>query len=237
MKENKILAFKITILLLMAGCFGAVFTLERYNKVAFWWTLCVVAVLCVLMIVQIILAQRNIHKFIAQMDMEINSMERDTLFNFPLPTIIVDAENTVIWYNKGFTENIFNSKDDPFGIKLESFIEADTSKLYSEFGTEVQYKERWYRVRATKMERETATLSMIYFEDITEYYNLEQRCIDSRVSVILIMIDNYGGSASKHQRERKITRSCTNRKVARKLYRQHNRHDKEDFKRQVCSST
>lgn len=191
MKENKLFAFKITLVLLIAGAYLGLFALKGYNSNAFWWIFVVVTVLSILMVIQSIIAQNNIHKFIAQMDMEINSMERESLFNFPAPTIIVDAEDTIIWYNKGFTDTIYCSDSDPFGVKLSDIIELDHERLYTADGAEVSYRDRCYKIRATRMDKEDSSLSMIYFEDITEYSQLAQRLHDSRVSVVLIMIDNY----------------------------------------------
>jgi len=89
-----------------------------------------------------------------------------------------------------FEERVFSEKD-AYGEFLTSLIDIDMFKIYTKSGAVIKHDGRFYRVVANRPKDENVKLSMVYFEDISQFKALEQEHYLSHPSVILIMIDNY----------------------------------------------
>lgn len=162
----------------------------RTDPLTFWLILLLSSAIGLMMVVEIMSAQKNFHRFVTQMDTEINMTERDSLYNFPAPALILDSVGKVIWYNQAFSGELYGGGD-AFGIPLTKIMDVDMGKIRSRNGVIVRMGERNYRVRSADTDKSGTTLSILYFEDVTEYVELLDEHTQSRPSVVLIMIDNY----------------------------------------------
>ena len=105
----------------------------------------------------------------------ISKTERDSLLNFPAPAIIIDSENVIVWYNRLFGRQVY-SEEEAYGIDLTELMNIDMDKIYTSDGDLV----------CTNGE-----LSMVYFNDVTDYVELEYEFRMSHKAVIIITIDNF----------------------------------------------
>lgn len=190
MKGKRWLAFKITAAALVFASFCAAFAVKQVNEYLFWVFLLVTGLIGFALVGQLIIAQNNIHQFISRMDDEINVTERESLYNFPAPSIIIDSDGKIIWYNQAFSEQIY-TEDSAFGVNLNKILRVDFDKINTKKGTVIEYKEKYYRVASSTTKKEGATLSMVYFEDVTELTLLREEYSQSKPSVVLITVDNY----------------------------------------------
>lgn len=191
MKEKNIFGLKITMMIL-AVCSVTVSILlvlsDPSNNII--WA---ISALCfgttVALIVEAFIAQRNIRKYILTMDKMIAETERESLYNFPAPTIIIDESNIIVWYNKMFEETMF-SDSEAYGIHIDELMDIDMVKIYNETGYVINRDDKYYRVLGRKP-TENFQLTMVYFEEITEFVLLEREHRLSHPSVLIIVIDNY----------------------------------------------
>lgn len=190
MKGKRWLAFQLSALALIVTAYWAAFLVMPYSALSFWLILLLSSGIGLLLVLEILSAQKNLHRFVTQMDREINLAERDSLYNFPAPAVILDAEMTIIWYNQAFAEHIFAGAD-PFGMVFTQLVSVDLQKAKSRGGAVVALGERNYRIKATDTQKTGTTLSILYFEDVTDMVQIEAELRSSRPSVMLIMIDNY----------------------------------------------
>ena len=190
MRGKKWLAFKLTAVALIAAAYTAAFMVRPYDEYVFWIMLLVISAVGLLFVAEMIVAQTNIHRFVTQLDTEVHLTERESLYNFPAPAIIIDSKGVIIWYNQAFTRQIYTD-DDAFGLPLNQIVKADMEKVYGKKGVVVEYQGRHYRLAATATQKAEAQLSLLYFEDVTEYVTLQNEYNMTRPSVVLIMIDNY----------------------------------------------
>lgn len=192
MKGRKWISLIVTAIALVFTSFCSAAMIINKNELLSWIMLFVTALVSFLFIMQFIIAQQNIHRYIAEMDEEINNTERETIYNFPAPTIIIDDDGKIVWFNRRFTEYIYDG--DPFGVELSSILTIDVEKTYSKKGTIIEYNDNYYRVTATLNKKGESSLSMLYFEDVSEYVALEREFNMSRPTVLLIVVDNYEDS-------------------------------------------
>ena len=191
MKGKKWLLFQVTGAALVFTAFCSAAIIIKDSELLSWTMLFVTAIVSFIFIMQFVIAQKNIHKYIAEVDEQINNTERETIYNFPAPTIIVDENGKIVWFNKRFMDYIYESGD-PFGVNIQSIIpELDLEKAAMRNGTIIECKEKYYRVCASVNKKDDIELRMLYFEDVTEYVLLEEEFKNTRPAVMLVTLDNY----------------------------------------------
>ena len=144
----------------------------------------------VVLVAEFICFGRSTKQLIAKSLAELNRTEKESLLNFPAPAIIVDSDNSIVWYNKLFGSKVFTAQE-AYGLDLTEIFDLDMEKIFSKDGDTMLYNERYYTVRAIKTEHGDDDMRMLYFQDKTEMVALENERKDSRQSVIIISVDNY----------------------------------------------
>lgn len=190
MKRRSSLIFRLTIFLLLAGIVCSTLMLVRENDRQSWIMFWVMSVLSLVFLIELIIISGNAKRYICKMNHDITKTQKETLYNFPAPAVIIDNSDTILWSNRFFEEKVFSEKE-CYGRKLSDLFEIDTSKLYNRNGTIIIHEGRFYRAVATKPDDKSIDLSMVYLEDITQFKALEKEHFDSRPCVMLLMIDNY----------------------------------------------
>ncbi len=190
MKGKTGFVLKLTLFILALCALVSSLTFIKEDEPTTWILFVISLITSIVVLIEIIIAQRNIKKYILKMDKDIALTERESLYYFPAPTIIIDDSNVIVWYNKIFEERVFSEKD-AFGQSLTSLIDIDISKLYTKNGAVIKHDGRYYKAVATRPQDTSIRLSMVYFEDISQYKALEEEHFLSHPVVILIMIDNY----------------------------------------------
>ena len=131
---------------------------------------------------------KNLTRYVTQMDKDIVNVGRETFYDYPEPIIIVDEEQKVVWYNASFEAHIFD-EDRAFGINLTDLVGNNTSKIFTPNGAIVKILDHYYRVSARKSE--TFKLSVISFIDETEHIMLDNEFKASKKTVLIMTVDNY----------------------------------------------
>lgn len=142
--------------------------------------------------------QKEITKYIENLNFNIDTATKDTLLNFPMPLVVVELDGTIIWYNSLFRK-IFEG---------ESILEKTITSLVSELhlgepgkpaaniSKMVTINSMHYRVMGNyvKIERKgdaDSYILLLYFIDSTELVNLKERYENEKTCVGIIVIDNY----------------------------------------------
>ena len=127
---------------------------------------------------------------VAQMSSHITKTERESLLHFPAPVIVIDRDGTIIWYNRRFGTEVYTGGE-AYGIAITEIVDIDMEKVFSPEGELVCLKNRFYQTRGIHTDASDSELSMIYFDDTTEYIELEYEFRQSHKNVIIISVDNY----------------------------------------------
>ena len=130
MKGKSWLVLKLTGIALIITALSSAIIINKIDSFLTWTMLFVTAVLSLALVTELIVAERNTHRFIARMDSTINSTEKESLYNFPAPAIIIDETMSIIWYNKAFSSQMYNNED-AFGIRLDKIFRLDPEKSVS----------------------------------------------------------------------------------------------------------
>ncbi|MCM1381105.1 MAG: DHH family phosphoesterase [Muribaculaceae bacterium] len=196
MKGKRWTAFKMVSLLLVVVSLACAFSVYEVNEVRFWTLLARTALSALAFLTLFSASQQNLHKFVTEMESQLNLTERDSLYKFPAPAVIVDGEGIIVWYNIAFTEQVCG--DDVFGLHITKlFADLDLRKSIENKNTTVNYETGHFRVSAVTTEKLDdsseliSDLTLLYFDDVSDCINLEKRLNEIRPAVILISVDNY----------------------------------------------
>lgn len=195
MKGKRWTAFKMVSLLLVVVSLACAFSLYDTDEVRFWTLLAITALTALAFLTLFSASQKNLHKFVTEMESQLNLTERDSLYKFPAPAVIIDSEGIIVWYNIAFTEQVYGG--DAFGLHITKIIDLDLQKTFENKNVTVSYETGHFRISAVTTEKQDSDselisdLTLLYFDDISDYISLESRFNDIRPAVILISVDNY----------------------------------------------
>ncbi len=203
MKGKRWTAFKMVSLLLVVVSLACAFSLYDTDEVRFWTLLAITALTALAFLTLFSASQKNLHKFVTEMESQLNLTERDSLYKFPAPAVIIDSEGIIVWYNIAFTEQVYGG--DAFGLHITKIIDLDLQKTFENKNVTVSYETGHFRISAVTTEKQDSDselisdLTLLYFDDISDYISLESRFNDIRPAVILISVDNYDDILSKEK--------------------------------------
>ncbi|MCH5192400.1 MAG: DHH family phosphoesterase [Oscillospiraceae bacterium] len=219
-------AFKLVSLLLVVAALASAFSVYEVNEVRFWMLLGITAMTALAFLTLFSASQKNLHRFVTEMESQINITERDSLYRFPAPAVIVDGDGIVIWYNIAFTDQVYGG--DAFGLHITKIIDIDLRKTIENKNTTVNYETGNFRVSAFTTEKTDANdeiiaeLTLLYFDDISDYISLANKINDIRPAVILISVDNYDDILSGEKESEKANISIQIDKLMESYFDEHN---------------
>lgn len=139
---------------------------------------------------------RRIFQYMTFMSEEIDHANKVSLYALPLSAAIIDNNGCFIWYNQRFKDTFPDEAD--YGKPLSLITDAPAEQLLGDKGAVVKFRDRFYRISATRPTSDDAghkafdsTVYMVYFKDITKQTLLEKEKQMSRPVVMIIMIDGY----------------------------------------------
>lgn len=192
MKAKKLVGFFVATFLSIAAlaAAAAVFYLKSDKKMCIIFA-AVCAVLAIFTISQLCLLKKGVTSFVTKINSEMDYVQRDALWLFPEPVLILNEQGMVLWYNKIFFEEIMQKGNEAYGHHITSFIDINLAALFSKKYVVISCNGRNYKVRLNETDKYEAKLLLLCFEDVTNYVHLQEEMRKTRQSVILITIDNY----------------------------------------------
>lgn len=149
--------------------------------------ICIISVL--LLIFEAIVFKNFTKKNVTRLAAAISRKEKNSLMNFPAPAVIIDSKATILWYNKRFARDIL-STEEAYGWKIGEVGNIDLQKVFTPQGDLVCLSKRFYEAKAVHNDVAQDPLSLIYFNDISDYIELKYETKQSHKSIIIINVDN-----------------------------------------------
>lgn len=174
---------------------ASAFTLAESDQTTFWVMLSITALTALAFLTLFSASQRNLHRFVTEMESQLNVTERDSLYKFPAPAVIVDSEGIIVWYNIAFGENVYSG--DAFGVDIRTIIDIDLEKVMADKDTTIDFEASHFRISAVTTDKTDSesklisALTLLYFDDISDLINLQAEMNNLRPSVMIISIDNF----------------------------------------------
>ena len=146
----------------------------------------------------------ELSKRLSEVTLDIDKAAQSTIINFPYPLVIIEKNGNVVWKSSKFISEFSNTPevssvlDD---IVKEINLKIENEKEYSPVKERVEINNKVYRIigeyvkarpaNGKKTDEKDDYLETIYFIDETSKINLLRKYTDSKISVGIIMIDNY----------------------------------------------
>ena len=190
MREKRPVWFCITVGLLLCSAGYAAYGLHGYDTERFWLSVVLLFVSAVLFLISFFLFSKRNIRFIATLNDELAAAEHETMYSLPVPTVILDDSGLILWYNLLFGRDILEN-DDVFGLRIGEVLDLDLPSLLETCSGSVHYCDKQYEISVTTCTRNDRNLHLLCFTDVTDYAALQDTFLNTRPTVMLLVIDNY----------------------------------------------
>lgn len=162
-----------------------------FNWRLFYICLAILVVGLVIVLFKLRRLNKDVTNFLRYVGDTLTSVQQNAISNFPIPVLVANNEKKIVWYNDIYRTNVLDGQD-KYGDGVETIIGTiDLSKPCRRSGYNVLFGEKYYNVYYVRSKRPDGDIYLIYMIDNTELRMYMQEYLDSRLSVMLIMIDNY----------------------------------------------
>ena len=144
MKKKFSLIFIASIILLAFSSVLSALMLYEYDYKKFLLAIIPAAVLAGIVLTEIILADKNILKFIAKLNSAVGSAENEILYYDDTPSVIIDESFRILWCNKEFNVQFFEDHE-IFASDISDYLEIDLKSLMLDGATSVEFNGRSFK--------------------------------------------------------------------------------------------
>lgn len=133
--------------------------------------------------------------YLVSLTEDFDRVTRDSLFNLPIPFLMINANGNIIWHNPGFAE-VFK-KSGVIGehisnvlpsVQLEKIIAADENFFFVDVDGG-SYKVMMNIIQSEKENKEEYSF-MLYFLDITALKEISKKYEEEKMDACIIQVDN-----------------------------------------------
>jgi len=160
----------------------------------------IVLALVIYSVIRARLRRKELQAFVESVTYNAESATNNTLIHFPLPMAVFRLNDSgVVWANQPFWE-MCGRAGPAFEAQLSVLVPSFNSKWLLEGKNQMagllQVGERKYQVngnmvRSGPTEETYEFMGITYWVDVTEYDAVKQEYLDSRPTVMVILVDNY----------------------------------------------
>lgn len=195
-KENRIKAlFKVYPVTFLFIVVSALLTcaLIYYNYYIAIVGVVIIAVLCVAGLIIKDMDYRRLQGIVSALEKKFSAEAKGELASFPMPVVLFDNTDKIIWYNNIF-KRVF-LKDKPDGVDVKQFTSGQGIDIIREnMFIECEYGDKKYTVFSGTTEYKKETVYSLYFVEDTELKNYRIAYEKSRPVVMIISLDGVEDS-------------------------------------------
>ena len=177
-------------LLALSGLIALIMAHAQYQSALFWVTLLLFLAAAGWLGYEIYLIRKNTMRYIARMNTTLARTMQTAPAHMPVPLVITDRRQAIIWFNDAFADQIAGGGD-LFGLQLHTVAPFRPDSIADGESMELGMFDRQFRVSRTDFIRKDGHAELFSFEDITNYVTLRRVYLDTRPCVLLINIDNF----------------------------------------------
>lgn len=148
----------------------------------------------------------ELSEHIKDLTLTVDNAAKSTLINSPFPLIIIETDGNIIWKSSKFIHefanidinNYLNNIIKEIKLEIENSSEENKKELKELIYKQIKIGEKNYKIlgeyvqsKEKDKKKENEYMTTLYFIDETKSIELEQKYVDSKLCVGIIMIDNY----------------------------------------------
>lgn len=196
-KDNRIKAlFKVYPITFLFIIVSALLTcaLIYYNYYIAIAAVIVIAVLCLMGFILKDMDYRRLRGIVTELEKKFSAEENGELRNFPLPIVLFDNTDKIIWYNNIF-QRVFLKEKPAEGVDVKQFTSGQGINIIREnMYIECEYGNKKYTVFSGSTAYKGETVYSLYFVEDTELKNYRTAYDKSRPVLMVISLDGVEDS-------------------------------------------
>lgn len=196
-KDNRIKAlFKVYPITFLFIIVSALLTcaLIYYNYYIAVAAVIVIAVLCLMGFILKDMDYRRLRGIVTELEKKFSAEENGELRNFPLPVVLFDNTDKIIWYNNIF-QRVFLKEKPAEGVDVKQFTSGQGINIIREnMYIECEYGNKKYTVFSGSTAYKGETVYSLYFVEDTELKNYRTAYDKSRPVLMVISLDGVEDS-------------------------------------------
>lgn len=196
-KDNRIKAlFKVYPITFLFIIVSALLTcaLIYYNYYIAIAAVIVIAVLCLMGFILKDMDYRRLRGIVTELEKKFSAEENGELRNFPLPVVLFDNTDKIIWYNNIF-QRVFLKEKPTEGVDVKQFTSGQGINIIREnMYIECEYGNKKYTVFSGSTAYKGETVYSLYFVEDTELKNYRTAYDKSRPVLMVISLDGVEDS-------------------------------------------
>ncbi len=167
----------------------------------------------------------EISEHINELTLDVDKAAQSTIINSPFPLVVIETNGNIIWKSSNFIKefanidigNFLNDIIKELKLKIEKGENNNNSICEKMQIGEKTYKiiAEYTKCREKENKSQQEYMATIYFLDETEYVELLQKYNDSKISVGIIVMDNYEELMQRATEEEKLKITS---EVEKKIY-------------------
>lgn len=164
----------------------------KYNIVISMVSFAISIVVGIMAVYNINSIKQNLYGFFMDTSNKTLRFQDCALYEYPNPLVIIDNNDTIVWYNKKFL-GYFKDHNELFGQKIDEILSTNIKVLRKshENTLEVTLEGNTYTISIVPYGDYSSELSMVHFIDVTEYKEISAIYEASKPVVMFITIDNF----------------------------------------------
>lgn len=157
-----------------------------------------VAILAVVNIIYTLVSVVNFRKrsyrYLEFLSYSLDVSQRENLDRFPLPSVSLNADGRILWYNDFFKNEILDGKD-VIEVPITEIVNGLQPKMaLNPQGINVRFKREEYSVFGVRKAIDTQELITLFFKQDTDIKHQAQMFHKVRPCVMQILVDNFDES-------------------------------------------
>lgn len=135
-------------------------------------------------------SRRGMFRFLSKVASQLSTRASETLASLPMPVLLLDEQDHIIWYNDLLRTRMLRGKD-VYGLRGESILgEAISASLTHVNTAQLQYEAHEYTVYQSAFTDQRCRYRVLFFADDTELKEIRERYFRSRPVVMIAAIDS-----------------------------------------------
>lgn len=133
---------------------------------------------------------RDVKRFITGVARELSPEQSNALDSLPTPVAVIGRKGEVIWYNRRFSSELLAGGDYNGGSiqRINKAFDIEAMRTGSSF--RLKWGKEWYQCVPTVIGGTGVGGSVVYFHNITDLKQIEERFIATRPTVMMLVFDN-----------------------------------------------
>ncbi|MCD7810688.1 MAG: DHH family phosphoesterase [Ruminococcus sp.] len=127
---------------------------------------------------------------ISKMNTHLENSVAEYMSFLPASVAVIDGDGNLLWYNQAFNEKIAFGNN-VYGTNITDCVIIDLNAVRNDGFSICTVNDRIYHISSENFEENDQQLTIMYFQDETDYFDLKKIMDETHKTVLVITIDNY----------------------------------------------